>query len=226
VLFPLFFLLWYSPYIDFPIRIITAAVGFGIIVGSILLIWHFQILRWTLLGFYLLVAVFLSLPGRLHENRSALRDSYQEALNSYSGCRYVWSGTGYFGIDCSGFVQKGLEDGLMRRGLATLNPGLIREGIWIYCHRTTAKVLGEGDVGRTNLITTCPTLNDLNYSLVMPGDLAVTNSGDHVIAYLGNKTWIAADPGEGKVTKFFIPEQKNAYFFTPMKIVRWKILSE
>jgi hypothetical protein len=58
----------------------------------------------------------------------------------------------------------------------------------------------------------------------MPGDLAVTTSGDHVLAYLGEKEWIAADPGERKVTKFTIPEKKNAYFYTPMRIVRWRIL--
>ena len=68
-------------------------------------------------------------------------------------------------------------------------------------------------------------MNALDYSLVMPGDLAVTASGDHVMAYLGDKTWIAADPVEGKVTKFVIPEQKNVYFSTPMRIVRWKVLS-
>jgi len=38
--------------------------------------------------------------------------------------------------------------------------------------------------------------------------------------------WIAADPGAGKVTTFTIPEPKNAYFFTPMRIVRWKTLAE
>jgi hypothetical protein len=31
---------------------------------------------------------------------------------------------------------------------------------------------------------------------------------------------------KGKVTAFTIPEQANPYFFTPMRIVRWKILSE
>ncbi len=109
--------------------------------------------------------------------------------------------------------------------LRTLKPGLVREGIWVYWHRTTAKVLGEGDLGRTYAVTTCTNLNALDYSLLMPGDLAVTASGDHIMAYLGDKTWIAADPGEGKVARFVIPELRNAYFSTPMRIVRWKILS-
>jgi len=69
-------------------------------------------------------------------------------------------------------------------------------------------------------------LKSLDYSLLMPGDLAVTADGDHVMAYLGNQTWIAADPGVGKVTTFTIPEHKNAYFSTPMRVVRWKILNK
>ena len=224
-LFPLFFLLWYSPYIDFPIKVGALAVGALIIVGSILLVWRFRIFRWVLVVFYAVLVVFLLMPSHAPKNRSDLRGSYCKALDSYLGSRYVWGGAGYFGIDCSGFVQKGMEDALVRRGLLTLNPDLVREGIWVYWHRTTAKVLGEGDAGRTYTVATCPTLNALDYSLLMPGDLAVTASGDHVMAYLGNKTWIAADPGEGKVTRFVIPELKNAYFSTPMRIVRWKILS-
>jgi hypothetical protein len=188
-------------------------------------VWRFRIFRWVLIALYAFSVLFILLPSHPPENRSILRDSYCNALNSYLGCRYVWGGVGYFGIDCSGFVQKGLEDGLVTRGLVTLNPSLVREGIWVYWHRTTAKVLGEGNHGRTYTVTTCPTLNALDYSLLMPGDLAVTSAGDHVLAYLGDKTWIAADPGEGKVTRFVIPELKNAYFSTPMRIVRWKILS-
>jgi hypothetical protein len=227
VLFPLFFLLWYSPFVDFPIRVVTLAILSLILAGSVFLVWRFRIFRWILITLYTFSVLFLLLPAHLHltGNRSDLRDRYCNALNSYVGCRYVWGGVGYFGIDCSGFVQKGLEDGLATRGLSTLNSDLVREAIWLYWNRTTAKVLGEGDCGRTYTVTACKTLNALDYSLLMPGDLAVTASGNHVMAYLGDKTWIAADPGKGKVTRFVIPELRNAYFSTPMKIVRWKILS-
>jgi len=224
-LFPLFLLLWYSPYVDFPIRVATLLVAFLFLVGSIFFLSRFRVLRWVLISFYALATLFLFLPSSLPENRSDLRVSYCNGLNSYLGCRYVWGGVGYLGIDCSGFVQKGLEDGLVTRGILTLNPALVREGIWVFWHRTTAKVLGEGDHGRTYTVTTCQSLNALDYSSLLPGDLAVTSSGDHVMAYLGNKTWIAADPGEGKVTRFVIPELGNAYFSFPMRIVRWKILS-
>jgi hypothetical protein len=220
-----FFVLWYSPYVDFPIRVATIAIGALVLAGALVLVWRFKAIRFTLIFFYIGALVFLAWPASLPKDRADLRASYCNALNSYQGCRYVWGGVGYLGIDCSGFVQKGLEDGLVTNGLVGLNPGLTREALWIYWHRTTAKVLGEGDAGRTFVITQGRALNDLDYSLLMPGDLAVTASGDHVLAYLGAKTWIAADPGEGKVTRFTIPELKNAYFSTPMRIVRWKILS-
>jgi hypothetical protein len=166
-LFPLFFLLWYSPYIDFPIKIGALAVAALIIVGSVLIVWRFRIFRWVLVALYAVLVLLLLVPSHPPENRSDLRGSYRNALNSYLGCRYVWGGAGYFGIDCSGFVQKGLEDALVTRGLLTLNPSLVREGIWVYWHRTTAKVLGESDVGRTYTVATCPTLNALDYSLLV-----------------------------------------------------------
>lgn len=59
---------------------------------------------------------------------------------------------------------------------------------------------------------------------MLPGDLAVTLSGIHVMAYLGDNTWIGADPGEGRVTQFTVPDKKNSYFATPMRIVRWTAL--
>jgi hypothetical protein len=225
VLFPLFFLLWYSPYVDFPIRVLTVTVASLIIVGSIILAWRRRFLRWIVLVIFGLFALFIVMPSQSRDNSTEIRGRYCEALDSYQGCRYQWGGVGYFGIDCSGFVQKSLEDALVAQGIRTHNPALLRESAWIYWYRTTAKVLGEGDAGRTYTVTTCPNLNALDYSLLMPGDLAVTTTGEHVMAYLGDKVWIAADPTEGKVTRFNIPELKNPYFSVPMRIVRWKILS-
>lgn len=225
-LFPVFLVLWYFPYIDFPIRVVTWAVALLILIVSVFFAWKLRILRWLLIVVYGGAILFLVLPSHRPVNRSTLRSDYCAALRSYLGCHYVWGGEGYLGVDCSGLVQKGLVNALVARGLSTLNPVLVREGIWVYWHRTTAKVLGEGDLARTYTVTTCPSLNALDYSSLMPGDLAVTASGNHVMAYLGNQTWIAADPGAGKVTTFVIPEQKNGYFFTKMRIVRWKILSE
>ncbi len=111
------------------------------------------------------------------------------------------------------------------RGMTSFDPALLRDSLSLYWHRTTARVIGEGFASRTVPVTLCTSLNALDYSLVQPGDMAVTSGGDHVMAYLGDRTWIAADPGVGKVATFTIPEQKNTYFFTPMRIVRWNILA-
>jgi hypothetical protein len=64
-------------------------------------------------------------------------------------------------------------------------------------------------------------LNKLDSALLLPGDIAVTTSGVHMMAYLGNNKWIGADPGEKRVAIFTIPETKNVWFFTPMNIMRW-----
>jgi hypothetical protein len=226
-LFPMFFVLWYAPYVDTLNRACTLAVVALIFAGSIFVVWRFRFFRWILLAIYAALTAFLILPSKPPEDRSELRASYCRALTSYTGCPYVWGGVGYFGIDCSGLVQKSLEDALVTNGLSTLNPFLIRESAWLYWNRTTAKVLGQGNIGRTYSVTTCPNLNSLDYSGLVPGDLAVTATGEHVMAYLGNKTWIAADDTEEKVTKFTIPVVggNDHYFEVPMKIVRWKVLS-
>jgi hypothetical protein len=59
---------------------------------------------------------------------------------------------------------------------------------------------------------------------VLPGDLAVTRSGVHIMAYLGNKRWIEADPAAGSVITITAPSANNSWFHTPMNIVRWGIL--
>ena len=212
VLFPAFLVLWYWPVISFRIRLLTWAIAALLLIGSLFFAWNSKILRALMLGFCTIAALFLLWPSHRTEDRSTMRSDYCAALKSYSGCRYVWGGEGYLGIDCSGFVRKGMEDALALRGLLTLDPALVRESISLYWHDTTAKVIGEGYSGRTEIVTTCPMLNTLDSEQLRPGDLAVTSSGDHVLAYLGDRTWIAADPTEGKVTTFVIPETKNAYF--------------
>jgi hypothetical protein len=217
--------LWYSPYVDAPIRLLTWAAIAVALVGAVIVYWRKPVIRWSLLGLYAAAILFLALPFHRSVDRPALQSRYCAALKSYMGCHYVWGGQGYFGIDCSGFVQKGMMDALAMRGITSLDPALERASLSLYWHRTTAKVIGEGFAGRTIPVTTCPSLNTLDYSLVQPGDMAVTAGGEHVMAYLGDRTWIAADPTADKVTTFTIPEQTNAYFSTPMQIVRWRLLA-
>jgi hypothetical protein len=225
-LFPTLAVLWYFPYIDFPIRMLTSAAGLGILVGGLYLVWGFPVALWALAACYAGVLLFLCLPAHRPPDREVLRNEYCHALTSYLGTRYVWGGEGYFGIDCSGFVRKAMEDALAKRGILAFDPAAVRQAISLYWHDTNARVIGEGYFGRTVFVTTCTNLNTLDYASLQPGDLAVTTGGDHIMAYLGDKTWIAADPGPGKVTEFHIPEERDPYFSTSMRIVRWKLLAD
>jgi NlpC/P60 family len=224
LMLPAFLGLWYFPSIDFLVRILTWAVGFLILAGAFYFSSKLRVLRWFLAALYVGVVVFLLLPLHRPVDRPALQADYCAALTAYTGCRYVWGGEGYMGIDCSGLVRKGMEDALATRGCFALDPALVRESISLYWHDTTAQAMGQGYAGRMRVVTECPSLNQLDYAKVRSGDLAVTAGGDHVLAYLGDKTWIAADPIAGRVTSFVIPEQKNPYFSMPMRIVRWQVL--
>ncbi len=52
--------------------------------------------------------------------------------------------------------------------------------------------------------------------------MAVTEDGVHILAYLGDKVWIEADPIYKKVIKVSIPETDNPWFNTPVYILRWQ----
>lgn len=218
--------LWYFPIVGFSGRLALLAVALLLLVKSIILVWRCRILRWGLLGLCALVGGFLLFPSGPGKGQPAvLRASYRAALTAYSGCPYVWGGEGRFGIDCSGLVRRGLEDAFVTHGFCTLNPYWIRQGISLWWHDATAQVLGQGYGGRTREVTGGQKLNELDHSLLMPGDLAVTMSGIHVMAYLGDKTWIGADPEEERVTTFAVPN-KNGYFSSPMRIMRWTVLDD
>jgi hypothetical protein len=50
-------------------------------------------------------------------------------------------------------------------------------------------------------------------------------SGVHILAYLGDNHWIEADPTAHKVLIVQVPESNNAWFNVPVRIVRWRTLS-
>jgi hypothetical protein len=223
-LIPVFFILWYFPFINFPIRVATAIVGFALLCSALFLGWKRTWARRFLLFVYVFLVVFIEFPLPHPVDHESLRTAYCDALKSYTGRPYVWGGESYFGIDCSGLIRKSMEDALAWQGFTTFNPSWVRESFSLYWHDTTARVIGEGYGGRTRLIAQCNTLNTFDDSILQPGDMAVTTSGIHIMAYLGNHTWIAADPDPNKVVLFTVPEEKSSYFSTPMRLVRWKLL--
>jgi hypothetical protein len=120
-------------------------------------------------------------------------------------------------------MRRGLIDAAFLHGIRTFDGGLVRYSIWLWWHDCSARDLGQGH-GLTRPLFNTPSINALDDSRILPGDLAVTDNGVHVMAYLGGSRWIEADPGVGKVIVVSAPSPDNGWFRTPMKIVRWNVL--
>jgi len=171
----------------------------------------------------LLAAGFLSLPGRDFD-RKQLRETYLHALRSYEGTKYIWGGENWVGIDCSGLLRAGLMKASFQSGLQTLNPRLIRFSLSLWWHDASAAALGQEYRQLTKRLIGPTNLNELDYRQLGPGDMAVTVSGIHIMAYLGDQQWIEADPDLGKVVIVRVPEKVNPWFQETFAILRWRVL--
>ncbi len=191
--------------------------------GALALFWKRKALRWTLLAVTAGIASFLALPGRSAIEPEVLRPAYLQGLRRYEGARYHWGGEAPSGIDCSGLIRRGLIDSLALHGLQTGDPAPVRQALALWWRDCTADDLGRGGRGLTVPVLETSSLNQLDHSRVLPGDLAVTRSGIHILAYLGDRQWIEADPSKGRVIMLAAPAD-NLWFDGPMNIVRWRIL--
>ena len=214
-----------------PIRLGALHLGIVICVlllwgGALFLGFSHKLVRFLCFALVLLAACLL-LPGR-PADPNALRRAYTASLLRYEGTKYLWGGGNAHGIDCSGLVERGLIDADFAQGLSTANPHLLRAGLSLWWYNRSAKALGEGYRGDTSLRLTTPSLNTLDYSQLLPGDIAVTTSGAHTLAYLGNRIWIEADPnllyGDSVIT--VQTPARNAWFRLPMRILRWRQFEE
>ena len=187
-----------------------------------------SILAWGISVFILAFVLWAALTPAKPYDREALRSEYVRCLGGYMGVKYVWGGENSLGIDCSGLVREGMIVASLRRGLATANPGLVRDGIFVWWHDCSAAMLGDGYGGRTQRICDTDSLNTLNYARLRPGDIAVTEGGVHTLAYLGRQTWIEADPNAltgDKVIEVTVPRSRNAWLNVGMRILRWRSLN-
>jgi hypothetical protein len=89
------------------LRAISIVIGFLLVCGILFFYWRYRWLRFSTLSIVGIVAIFLALPGRSAQPQQ-LRQRYLNALENYSGTRYIWGGEGRLGIDCSGLVRGGL----------------------------------------------------------------------------------------------------------------------
>ncbi|MCE9610036.1 MAG: C40 family peptidase [Chthoniobacter sp.] len=193
--------------------------------GLIFLCWRSRPFRFALIGVTLLSAGFLALPARSLPTTDSLRTDYVAGLRRYDGVTYYWGGESPKGIDCSGLIRRGLIDSLFIRGVRTLDPGLVRRTLSLWWHDTTANELGQKHAGLTVHLLDTPSVNQLDHSKILPGDLAVTSNGVHIMAYLGENRWIEADPGVGRVITVSVPANDNVWFRVPMNIVRWNVFT-
>ena len=117
-----------------------------------------------------------------------------------------------------------LIDADIRQGLTTNNPGLIRLGLSLWWHNRSAKSLGNGYRDETHLLFEAPRLNVVDYTVILPGDIAVMSDGVHTLAYVGNQTWIEADPTPMRVVLVKAPRKQDMYFNMPVRLMRWSQL--
>ena len=206
------------------VRIVTLITAGGVIAGGLILANRRKPLFFILTAILLGLALFFNLPGRPF-SKKGLEQRYLEALASFDGVPYVWGGESHRGIDCSGLVRRSWQNALLKEGVFTINPALVRAAVDLWWNDTTAEQIGQGYGGRVSPVTTCPSINALDHSLLQPGDMAVTASGGHILGYLGNNQWIEADPLDLKVLILSAPDKTNAWFTTPMTIVRWRPLN-
>ena len=224
MLWPLVLAAWWFPIKFASLRLLLVIGVLALCSGALILFWKFKPLRVALLLGFTAVTIFLILPGRDY-SRATLRSQYIASLKSYTGAPYVWGGESKHGIDCSGLVRRGLMDANFQLGLTSFNPHLVRAGLGMWWHDASAKAMMEEHRDATRVLFAARSLNELNYKKLFPGDFAVTSSGVHTLAYIGNQTWIEADPGPMRVIQVKVPA-KNAWFFMSIKIVRWRQLEE
>lgn len=216
------FLLWLYPIGQRSLRL-TQMVFLAVVWGGALALWRRR--RWVRYVYFVLLvllAAILFLPGRA-ANPENLRTRYLASLSAYEGTTYVWGGENRLGIDCSGLVRRGLIDAQWKEGIATINPELIRQSFALRWNDCSARALLHEHLQQTRCVLASPSIRELDHSKIRPGDFAVTADGVHVLAYLGEKTWIEADPGAGKVIRLQAGDD-NAWLRVPVEILRWRCL--
>ena len=190
--------------------------------GGVLLIRR----RWSVAAFIAGViaalGVFLVCPGRAPAPE-LLRQAYRTCLGGYEGCRYVWGGENWLGIDCSGLVRRALVSAQIRCGLLSRDAGLVRSGLDLWWHDCSARALRDGYGDYTRRLLSAASINAISNDFLCVGDLAVTADGIHVMAFLGERTWIEADPRVGRVVVLRAPSE-SPWCGVPVEVVRWRVL--
>lgn len=172
-----------------------------------------------------LAAVPVMLPGGEIDSEE-LRADYVRRPGLFEGTRYYWGGENARGIDCSGLPRRALRDALLAHGVRHGNGWAIREWVGQWWFDASARALAEGYRGYTVPVGVGGKIRDMDHVALRPGDLAVTASGVHILAYAGGGRWIQSDPGLGRVVTLDGRVDENGWFLSAVTVHRWRVLAE
>jgi cell wall-associated NlpC family hydrolase len=213
-----------------PLR--TTLIRLGIIsltittsAGLCIFSWSRLILRWLVLPMTAACILFTVWPARSVIDSEKLRSLYLAQLPRYQGVRYVYGGETRLGIDCSGLVRAAMFNALRIYAIKTINPVALRASIGLWWRDCNAIDLGRGRTGDTFTLGSGKFVALGDHEHIRPGDLAVTESGSHVLAYLGNDNWIEAEPTIGRTHIFQLTDQFASLAGEKVRFVRWRWLS-
>ena len=202
-------------------RLAIVIIIFWLWLGAMFLFWDRKLIRLGCFSIAFIVSAIAIFPG-YNPDGNRLRDAYVQALNYYEGSPYLWGGESKIGIDCSGLVRQGLIKANFQQGFLTFNPKLIRQGFSLWWYDASAQALGEEYKDFTKFLYDAASINELDYTKIKKGDIAVSKDGIYTLAYIGNNIWIEADPNYQKVIKVKAPEPNNIWFRVPVKILEWR----
>jgi len=195
----------------------------GVWLGLLLLAWGRKTLRFVCLAIPVLSAIPFLLPGRPIQ-ANELRAEYVKGMKQLVGTKYVWGGESSLGIDCSGLPRKALRDALLSYGFRHLNGGALRMFAQHWWYDASANALAQGYRNYTMPLEPHGTIQQMDYSGLLPGDLAVTARGVHILAYIGDDQWIQADPGIGVVAILSGHNDKNRWFEVQVTTYCWSVM--
>ena len=204
-------------------RLPFLTLGLTLWATALALAWPQRRLRWSVVGVPLVLGLVLLLPGRTVDTAD-LRARMVTALRYYDGVTYFWGGENSVGIDCSGLVRRARIDAEWSYAFAHLDPGAIRRALSLWWFDQSAFAMGQLDRGITVHLDEVENLATCPQDRYLSGDFAILG-GVHVVAALGEGTWIEADPSEKKVL-ILSPDSDNMWLKQKATLVRWTVLQE
>ena len=119
--------------------------------------------------------------------------TFIQHVQSYENVPFVWGGENSFGLDCSGLIRQSL----LKTYLSQYRIGSAFQIWFIDCPAKHLSTKYSNILREYKKAVLIKKVTNLNIPL---GTLAVTTTGNHVLAYVGNNSWAQASPDDMKVT--------------------------